>query len=170
MPISSPSSQNGLFPESSSSPWAQSHHPGLRAQARTFLSSKTKHYIVLALVAVDIASIVADILVALVACDLKQEGAKWVSETREGLHMLRTLISSLFLVELAGMIWAFGAGFAVDVVMLVMHGDGIEEIAELIIVLRLWRLIKIIEELGVGLSEGMEQMRRRVEELERILN
>lgn len=54
--------------------------------------------------------------------------------------------------------------------MLVMHGDGIEEIAELIIVLRLWRLIKIIEELGVGLSEGMEQMRRRVEELERILN
>lgn len=110
MPISSPSSQNGLFPESSSSPWAQSHHPGLRAQARTFLSSKTKQYIVLALVAVDVASIVADILVALVACDLKQEGAKWVSETREGLHMLRTLISSLFLVELAGMIWAFGAG------------------------------------------------------------
>lgn len=51
--------------------------------------------------------------------------------------------------------------------MLVMHGNGIEEIAELIIVLRLWRVIKIIEELSVGVSEGMEQMRKRIEELER---
>lgn len=59
------------------------------------------------------------------------------------------------------------ASFAVDVVMLVLHGGGIEEIAELIIVLRLWRLIKIIEELSVGVSEGMEQMRKRVEQLER---
>jgi hypothetical protein len=59
------------------------------------------------------------------------------------------------------------ASFAVDVVMLVLHGDGIEEIAELIIVLRLWRFIKIIEELSGGVSEGMEQVRKRVEELER---
>lgn len=59
------------------------------------------------------------------------------------------------------------ASFAVDVVMLVLHGNSIEEIAELIIVLRLWRLIKIIEELSVGMSEGMGQMRERVEELER---
>lgn len=53
--------------------------------------------------------------------------------------------------------------------MLVLHGgnNSMEEIAELIIVLRLWRFIKIIEELSVGVSEGMEHMRERVEELER---
>ncbi|KAK3955036.1 hypothetical protein QBC32DRAFT_334469 [Pseudoneurospora amorphoporcata] len=183
MAFSSPSSQNGLFPQLCSSSWARSHRH-LLAQARAFLSSKTKHYIVLALVAMDVASIVADIFVALIACDLEQEGAEWVAETREGLHAFGMVVSSLFLVELAGMIWAFGAGFfeewfhwldatvivasfAVDVVMLVLHGDGIEEIAGLIIVLRLWRLIKIIEELSIGVSEGMEQMRKRVEELER---
>lgn len=55
-------------------------------------------------------SIVADIFVALVACDLKQEGAEWVAETREGLHVFGTVVSSLFMVDLAGMVWALGAG------------------------------------------------------------
>lgn len=81
----------------------------MRTQARTLLLSKTKHYVVLALVAVDVASIVADILVALIACDLNQENEKWVADTREGLHVFGTVVSSLFLVELAAMIWAFGA-------------------------------------------------------------
>ena len=75
-----------------------------------FLSSKAKHYIVLALVALDVASIVAGISVALIACDLKQADADWVKETRDGLHVFGTVISSLFLVELAGMVWVFGAG------------------------------------------------------------
>jgi hypothetical protein len=61
-------------------------------------------------VALDVASIVADIFVALIACDLKQEGAEWVAKTREGLHVFGTVVSSLFLVELAGMVWASGAG------------------------------------------------------------
>ncbi|KAK3402139.1 hypothetical protein B0T20DRAFT_476241 [Sordaria brevicollis] len=185
----SSSSQHGFFiPQSSSSSPSAAlswDHRRLRVQAKSFLSSKTKHYVVLALVAVDMASIVADIFVGLVACDLNQKGAKWVAETREGLHVFGTVVSSLFMVELAGMVWAFGAGFfgawfhgldatvivasfAVDVVMLAMHGNNsIEEIAGLIIVLGLWRFMKITEELSVGVSEGMEQMRDWVEELER---
>jgi hypothetical protein len=43
----------------------------------------------------------------------------------------------------------------------------VEEIASIVIVLRLWRLVKIIEELSVGAAERMEEIEARVVELER---
>ncbi|KAL0470015.1 hypothetical protein QR685DRAFT_444156, partial [Neurospora intermedia] len=133
---SSSSSQNDLFPEPPS-PSARSYRH-LQAQTRTILSFKTRHLIVLALVTLGVASIVADIVVALVACDLNEESAKRVTETRKWLPVFGTVVSSPLVVSLAGC-HGYLASFAVDVV--------IKEIAELIIVLRLYRLIEIIEEL-----------------------
>lgn len=54
------------------------------------------------------------------------------------------------------------AGFVIDVLL----RGVLEEIAELVIVLRLWRVFKIIEELSVGAEEQMESVRERVEVLE----
>ena len=53
--------------------------------------------------------------------------------------------------------------FVVDVLL-----RGIlEEIASLVIVLRLWRVFKIIEELSVGSQEQTESLRQRIEALEK---
>lgn len=43
----------------------------------------------------------------------------------------------------------------------------VEDIASIVIVLRLWRLVKIIEEVSVGAAEGMEEIEARVVELKR---
>lgn len=53
------------------------------------------------------------------------------------------------------------AGFITDVVL---HGV-IEEVASFIVVLRLWRVVKIIEELGVGEQERAEESQRKIDEL-----
>jgi membrane protein implicated in regulation of membrane protease activity len=53
--------------------------------------------------------------------------------------------------------------FTVD---LVTHGI-VEEIASLVVILRLWRFVKIVEELSLGASERLEEMQFKVEELEK---
>ena len=55
------------------------------------------------------------------------------------------------------------ASFIID---LLTHGI-LEEIASLVIVLRLWRFVKIVEELSVGASERMEEIEQQVELLEK---
>lgn len=55
------------------------------------------------------------------------------------------------------------ASFVIDVLL-----RGIlEEVASLVIILRLWRVFKIIEELSVGAQEQTEALRERIELLER---
>jgi len=54
------------------------------------------------------------------------------------------------------------AGFIVDVLL---HGI-LEEVASLVIVLRLWRFFKIIEEFSVGAQEQMDGLELRIESLE----
>jgi len=54
------------------------------------------------------------------------------------------------------------AGFIIDVLL---HGI-IEEAASLIVIMRLWRVFKIIEELSVGAQEQTEDLQRKIDELE----
>ncbi|KAI9643095.1 hypothetical protein NHQ30_008830 [Ciborinia camelliae] len=54
------------------------------------------------------------------------------------------------------------AGFIVDVLL---HGV-LEEVASLVIILRLWRFFKIIEEFSVGAEEQMDVLEERIEQLE----
>lgn len=53
-------------------------------------------------------------------------------------------------------------GFVTDVVL---HGV-LEEIASLVVILRLWRFFKIIEEFSVGAEEQMDVLRERIDDLE----
>lgn len=46
------------------------------------------------------------------------------------------------------------------------HGV-LEDIASLVVVLRLWRVVKIVEEMSVGAEERMEELEAQVEKLER---
>ena len=53
------------------------------------------------------------------------------------------------------------AAFVLDVLL---HGV-LEEAASLIVILRLWRVFKIIEELGVGAQEQVEGLEDTIQEL-----
>lgn len=86
----------------------------------------------------------------------------------------------MFLLELILSVWAFNyqyftskfhifdalvilAGFITDVLL---HGV-LEEVASLVVILRLWRFFKIIEEFSVGAEEQMAGLEYRIEELEK---
>ncbi|TVY57011.1 Voltage-gated hydrogen channel 1 [Lachnellula cervina] len=149
-----------------------------RNTLKTFLSTRAQHYTVLALVSCDLLGIFADIIINLYQCDEGATNAKW-DEVREGLGIAGLVFSCLFLAELGASIWAFGlryfnswfhcfdaaviiAGFIVDVLL---HGV-LEEVASLVVVLRLWRFFKIIEEFSVGAEEQMDGLELRIEQLE----
>ncbi|TAQ91537.1 hypothetical protein B7494_g150 [Chlorociboria aeruginascens] len=149
-----------------------------RQKLQDFLASKAQHYIVLSLVALDLLGIFADIFIALYTCEEGQPNPTW-DKVRDGLGIAGLVFSCLFMVELIMSIWAFGwryfqstfhifdalvivAGFIVDVLL---HGV-LEEIASLVVVLRLWRFFKIIEEFSVGAEEQMDQLEEKIEALE----
>ncbi|EDO01231.1 predicted protein [Sclerotinia sclerotiorum 1980 UF-70] len=148
-----------------------------RSYVRSFLSTRGQHYTVLLLVACDLIGIFADIIINLYQCDNDKEGKTdpiW-NEVRVGLGIAGLVFSCLFMLELIASVWAFGwskfhcfdatvivAGFVVDVLL---HGI-VEEVASLVIVLRLWRFFKIIEEFSVGAQEQMDVLEERIEQLE----
>ena len=54
-------------------------------------------------------------------------------------------------------------GFVVDVVL-----RGVtEKVASLVVILRLWRIFKIVEEFSAGAEQQMDSMNERIDELER---
>ncbi|KAH0333067.1 hypothetical protein KCU84_g10424, partial [Aureobasidium melanogenum] len=150
-----------------------------RRYTRRYLNSKFGHYAILLLVSLDCTCIFFEFVVQLLSCEGK------ISESRghvaqEAIGIVGLVFSCLFMLELLASIWAFGlhffrskfhcfdatvivASFIVDVLL-----RGIlEEVASLVIILRLWRVFKIIEELSVGAQEQTEALRERIELLER---
>ena len=176
----------------------ESRHSAARRQMRTFLSSKTGHYTVIALVAADVAGIFASFLINQYLCE--HECCRFdiqyqtLHDVVDALGICSLVFASLFLAELACRVWAFGlsqvqpnlhcrfadldryfrswfhwldtaviiAGFALDVCL---HGV-IEEAGSTIVVLRLWRVIEIIEELSTGVEEQTDARAERIEALE----
>lgn len=120
---------------------------------------------VLVLVSLDLLGIFADIFIALYTCEEGQPSKTW-DIVRDRLGIAGLVFSCLFMLELMLSIWAYGlryfnswfhcldasvivAGFIVDVVL----KGVLEEIASLVVLLRLWRFFKIIEEFSVGAEE-----------------
>jgi len=149
-----------------------------RQRTQDFLASRTQHYCVLALVALDLFGIFADIFINLYECEEGSPNEK-LEKVRSVLGIMGLVFSSLFMLELLVSIWAFGfryfaswfhifdgtvivAGFVIDVIL---HGI-LEEIASLVVILRLWRFFKIIEEFSVGAQEQMEGLELRLEQME----
>ncbi|KAE9377984.1 hypothetical protein N431DRAFT_541573 [Stipitochalara longipes BDJ] len=151
---------------------------GCKTQVSDFLSSRAQHWTVLGLVSFDLLGIFADIIINLYQCDEKDTSPVW-DDVRNGLGIGGLVFSCLFMLELILSVWAFGwryfnswfhsfdaavivAGFIVDVLL---HGI-LEEVASLVIILRLWRFFKIIEEFSVGAEEQMDGLELRIEQLE----
>jgi len=149
-----------------------------QSEVSEFLSSKAQHYTVLGLVSFDLLGIFADIIINLYQCDEKDTDPVW-DDVRNALGIAGLVFSCVFLLELILSVWAFGwryfkswfhcfdttvivAGFIVDVLL---HGV-LEEVASLVIILRLWRFFKIIEEFSVGAEEQMDGLELRIEQLE----
>ncbi|KAF9882144.1 hypothetical protein CkaCkLH20_00180 [Colletotrichum karsti] len=151
-----------------------------RTSLKDVLGSRAKHYVVLALVSLDVATLLANIFVELVACDMKREDEPWVRTTRQGLTTAGLVFSCLFMAELILCVVAFGlryfsdwfhlldgtvivASFIIDVLS---HGI-VEEIASLVIVFRLFRFVKVVEEMSMGAAERMEGLETQLEALRR---
>ncbi|KAF2771231.1 hypothetical protein EJ03DRAFT_248104, partial [Teratosphaeria nubilosa] len=150
-----------------------------RHKTKHYLTSKTGHYSILALVSVDITSIFADLILQLLTCE-GRIAPKDDDKAQETLGILSLVFSCLFMVELLASVWAFGwayfgswfhcldafvilAGFVIDVLL----KGVLEEIGSLVVVLRLWRVFKIIEELSAGAEEQMEPLQERLEDVEK---
>jgi len=119
------------------------------------------------------------VFISLYTCERKFAGRGW-DDAKDGLGIAGLVFSSLFMVELMLSVWAFGfryfsswfhcfdgavilAGFIIDVLL---HGV-LEEIASLVIILRLWRFFKIIEEFSVGAQEQLDGLQMQIEGLEK---
>ncbi|KAK7432995.1 hypothetical protein QQZ08_000466 [Neonectria magnoliae] len=148
-----------------------------REKTAGFLSSKYGHYSVLALVSLDVLSMIADFILKLFKCEQGKSGPDW-DLALDVLGSMSLAFSCLFMVELIASVWAFGwnyfnswfhcfdafiviASFITDVVLVGI----IEEIASLIVVMRLWRVTKIIEELSLGAQEQSGDLEREMDEL-----
>ncbi|KAB2575092.1 Ion transport [Lasiodiplodia theobromae] len=160
------------------SPSSDSSIDKSRRQTQRFLTSKTGHYAVLALVAADVTCIFIDFVIQLFVCESHKANTGW-NDALEALGIVSLVFSCLFMAELLASIWAFGLSYfnskfhcldavviiASFIVDLLLRGP-LEEVATLVIVLRLWRVFKIIEELTAGAKEQLERLKEQIETLE----
>ncbi|TIA09175.1 hypothetical protein D6C80_08778 [Aureobasidium pullulans] len=149
-----------------------------RRCTRRYLNSKFGHYAILLLVCLDCSCIFGEFVIQILTCEGRVSESKG-DVAQEAIGIVGLVFSCLFMLELMASIWAFGfqyfrskfhcfdatvivASFIIDVLL-----RGIlEEVASLVIILRLWRVIKIMEELSVGAQEQTEALRERIELLE----
>ncbi|OCK81457.1 hypothetical protein K432DRAFT_442360 [Lepidopterella palustris CBS 459.81] len=151
---------------------------GSRLWLQRFLTSKAGHYSILLLVSLDVSCIFADFVINLFTCEARSPKSGY-NTALEVLGIVSLVFSCLFMVELLASVWAFGneyfkskfhcfdalvivAGFTVDILL----RGVIEEVASLVVILRLWRVVKIIEELSVGAQEQTEGLLERIADLE----
>ncbi|KAK4229424.1 hypothetical protein QBC38DRAFT_109451 [Podospora fimiseda] len=154
-----------------------------KQKTREVLSSKYKRYFIVGLVSLDVSVVLGEIFITLVACDLglDEEKGWWVHEVKEViLRRVGVVLSWVFLGELVGSWWAFGVGFfnewfhcldaaviLISFIVDVFVKGLVQEIVSIVIVLRLWRFIKIAQEVSVGAAERTEELEGRIVELER---
>ncbi|KAF2399122.1 hypothetical protein EJ06DRAFT_531444 [Trichodelitschia bisporula] len=152
--------------------------PNPRERIQNVLTSKTGHYAVIMLVVLDVTCVIAEFLVQLFRCESGGKGRGW-QVALDTLAATGLTISCLFVAELLVSVWAFGLSyfrspfrcFDALVILAGLVADttlrGLaEEVASLVIVLRLWRIIKIVEELSLGAKEQNETMQEKIEALE----
>jgi hypothetical protein len=138
------------------------------------LASKPGHYCVLSLVSLDIAGIFAALIVRLLACEGRVP-PKPSLRAEHALEIVGLCFSCLFVIELGARVWAFGWAYfrswfsCLDAVVIVLGlavGALLEgvlrETASLVVVLRLLRLFKVIEEVGAGAEERVEGLREQI--------
>ena len=152
-------------------------HQRYRERARKWLESKYQHYLLITLIAFDVSCIFADIFISLYTCeegkDRGETTDRRLDRAQEGLAIISLIFSCIFLLELLITLWAFGlrhlkskfhvfdaavivAGFVLDVVLRGVNA----EVASLVVLLRLFRFVKIIEELGDATEARVEGLQK----------
>lgn len=150
------------------------------------MRSKTQRWLLFALVSVDVLSIFADIFISLYLCeegrDSSPSSKHELEHARHALTYVALAFSSLFMLELLATVFAFGwrhfkkwfhcldavvivASFVIDTVL----RGYVEEIAALVIMVRLFHFFKIIEEVEDVSEEKNEDLSEKVKDLEKQL-
>lgn len=159
-----------------------SNYARLRAKTRSFLSSKWGHYLVLFMVAVDVACIFADFLIELRVCELRERHQIPIDRgwgvAQEALGLIGLIFSCLFMLELIASVLSFGLGYfrskfhVFDALVIVLAfildvalRGVVEELGSLVVVLRLWRVFKIMEEMGEVSAEMAERFEGELDDL-----
>lgn len=81
---------------------------GWRARGRHIMSSRSKHYIVMTMVVLDVAAALLNVFIQLIACEMHQREEPWVEELSETLEVAGLVFSCLFMIELLASLLAFG--------------------------------------------------------------
>ncbi|KAG6322917.1 hypothetical protein E4U22_007772 [Claviceps purpurea] len=176
-PLPEPESTSSLEPGPSRRLLHAFQH--VRRSGRVLLSSRRKHFLVMSIVALDVMALLANIFVQLIACEMHQNDEEWVKNLSKSLESLGLIFSTLFLVELAACLFSFGISYLAscfhlfDALVIVLSfiidiaSRGLTEtIGSLVVVLRLWRLARISEEVVMGATERLELMEQQLAELE----
>lgn len=82
------------------------HH--VRRKGRVILSSRKKHYLIMLAVTLDVMTLLANVFIKLIACEMHQNDEEWVKTVVEDLELLGLVFSSLFVLELAACLFSFG--------------------------------------------------------------
>ncbi|KAF2642420.1 hypothetical protein P280DRAFT_467776 [Massarina eburnea CBS 473.64] len=151
--------------------------PSIRQHLRHFFTTQTFHYSVLVLVALDVACMFADIIIDLETCSRGKSHE--VASALEALKYTSLVFSSIFMLELLLSMFAFGKSYfsstfhIFDAAIILtsfifeISLQGIEEeVASLIVVLRLLRVVKIVDEISVGAEQKMTELEERCVEAE----
>ncbi len=72
------------------------------------LASRRKHFLVMGIVALDVTTLLANIFIQLIACEMHQADEPWVESVTTTLEVVGLVFSTAFMLELAACIFAFG--------------------------------------------------------------
>ncbi|KAK9246505.1 hypothetical protein V1506DRAFT_553012 [Lipomyces tetrasporus] len=164
----------------------------LKKRLRDFHESRAAHVIIITLVFLDTVLVLAELYIDLFSCE-QPDVYGFLRGAVPVIGNMSLAISTTFMIELISSLYAFGwlyfvgrgcwlrlmdavviiASFVVDILTQGTLSEG----AELIVVLRFWRIAKIAEEVGTEATQEMEELkednralRLRVMELERRLD
>ncbi|KAG6814306.1 hypothetical protein H0H92_013431 [Tricholoma furcatifolium] len=164
--------------------------PSWHKKTAEFLESRCLHAFVIFLIALDAACVLADLSYTV----LSPECGEMPGELPDWLEVLAQIslaITSLFLVEIPLAVWAFGPGFfnpfgtvvhgalhlfdAFVIIITFVLEFGLKgreaELAGLLIIFRLWRLVKLVGGVAVGAGELEEEtIKKLAETIEELRN
>jgi len=147
------------------------------ARTAHFLETPALHKTVIALITIDAACVLVDLGYTFLSPDCPSPGEAYSPEWLEVLSHISLTITTIFLIEIPLSLWAFGfqhlnpfgpvphASFhAFDAIIILttfilefVLGGKEQELAGLLIILRLWRLVKLVGGVAVGVGEIEEE-------------
>ncbi|KAN0133804.1 hypothetical protein V8E53_008528 [Lactarius tabidus] len=160
-----------------------------RERVAEALESSTIHKLVITLIVIDAGCVLADLAFTLLSSDCEASGSPEAPAWLEVLSLISTVITTLFLIEIPLTLWSLGPEFykpqgpvphaslhlfdaiiilTTFVLEVVLKGKE-RELAGLLIILRLWRLLKLVGGVAVGAGEIQEDTLKELAQVKREL-